>query len=54
MDGFKLPIASDVVFVGVGIEDDDGQADELGGHLANVAHAHASVEEHRLFSARMR
>jgi hypothetical protein len=40
-----------VVVVSVAIENDDGQADELGGHLANVADAHAGVEEQRLFFA---
>ena len=40
-----------MVVVVVGIEDDDGQAAESGGHFTNVADAHAGVEEHRLFSA---
>jgi hypothetical protein len=45
IDGVELPVATDVVVVGVGIQNDDGKSSEFASDFANVADAHAGVEE---------
>src|ERR1700747_1308390 len=51
VDKGKLPVATDVVVVSVGIEYDDGARSEARDDGFNVADAHASVEEQCLLCA---
>ena len=48
IDRGELPVAANVIVVGVGVENDDGELGEFGGDFLNVADAHAGVEEQGL------
>src|SRR6202022_3733222 len=51
VDESELPITANVIVVGVGVEDHHRTRRQLGGEFANVADAHAGVEETRLLAA---
>lgn len=51
IDGVELPIVADVVVVGVGIENNDGEGSEFADEFTDVADTHAGVEEEGLLSA---
>jgi hypothetical protein len=45
VDGVELPVAADVVVVGVRIQDDDGELRESGDEFVDITNAHAGVEQ---------
>src|SRR5208283_1718365 len=51
-DGVELPVAANVIVVGVRIQDDDRESRESRDQLADVADAHAGVKEQRFFLAK--
>ena len=50
----ELPVAADVVVVGVGVHNDDGKWREFADDFAEVADAHAGVEKERFSLPRIR
>src|SRR6266481_1972670 len=51
VDESELPVASNVIVVGVRVEHDDRTRRQLGGDFANVTDAYAGVEQERLLVA---
>src|SRR5213594_2224111 len=51
VDKIELPVAADVIVVSVRVEHDDETRRQLGSNFADVADAHAGVEEKRLLVA---